>query len=70
MKQLDEQNDENTSLKLDITNLNQKSIELKDRHKGNLERREEQSKEQALLRIEMQDEIKLLREKLREHRET
>ena len=43
---------------------------IKNRHQSDLERREDQSKEQALLRMEMQDEIKSLREKLRTLRDT
>jgi hypothetical protein len=50
--------------------LNERIELIKNRHQSDLERREDQSKEQALLRMEMQDEIKSLREKLRTLRDT
>ena len=50
--------------------LNERIELIKNRHQLELERREDQSKEQALLRMEMQDEIKSLREKLRTLRDT
>ena len=50
--------------------LNERIELIKNRHQLDLERREDQSKEQALLRMEMQDEIKSLREKLRTLRDT
>ena len=50
--------------------LNERIEIIKNRHLLELERREDQSKEQALLRMEMQDEIKSLREKLRTLRDT
>ena len=50
--------------------LNERIELIKNRHQSDLERREDQSKEQALLRMKMQDEIKSLREKLRTLRDT
>jgi hypothetical protein len=69
-KQVNEQSQDILALRNDILVLNERIEAIKNRHQADLERREEQSKEQALLRMEMQDEIKSLREKLRTLRET
>ena len=69
-KQVNEQSQDILTLRNEILVLIERMEAIKNRHQADLERREEQSKEQALLRMEMQDEIKSLREKLRTLRET